>query len=164
MSENDRWTSSFLLSDKRKSTDMEARDEIKLNEILLVSEATCIPAACEMLVRRTGVRPNSAVIDPATAVAFGANILACMDNRTVDMQVHATRYVLPGPSTICIGTTGACREFAGQTAKECFDGFQQRNAGMKEASRLYLCTRVHIALNNFPGSGDRLPSSKALAA
>ncbi|CAE7468733.1 dnaK, partial [Symbiodinium pilosum] len=107
MSEKDLQRKSRSLRAKHKSTDIEDRDEIKVDEILLIGAATWTPAVREMLMLCTGVQPNSAVIDPETAVALGAVILASiMDNQMVDMQVHSnwraawTQYLLDRPELV----------------------------------------------------------------
>ncbi|CAE7329181.1 dnaK, partial [Symbiodinium necroappetens] len=107
MSEKDLQKKTQSLRAKHKKTDVEDREEIMVDEILLIGAATWTPAVREMLTLCTGVQPSSAVIDPETAVALGAVILASiMDNQMVDMQVHSnwraawTQYLLDRPELV----------------------------------------------------------------
>ncbi|CAE7210846.1 dnaK [Symbiodinium natans] len=107
LSQKDLQRKTRSLRAKHKSSDVEDREEIMVDEILLIGAATWTPAVREMLTLCTGVQPTSAVIDPETAVALGAAILASiMDNQMVDMQVHSnwraawTKYLLERPELV----------------------------------------------------------------
>ena len=85
MTERDLRTRSQQLRVKHREGEVE---DDRVDEILLIGAATWNPAVREMLSLTTGVQPNSATIDPETAVALGAAILASiMDNQMDDMQV-----------------------------------------------------------------------------
>lgn len=86
MTERDLRTRSKQLRVKHRQGEV-SEDVDSVDEILLIGAATWNPAVREMLSLATGVQPNSAMIDPETAVALGAAILASiMDNQMDDMQ------------------------------------------------------------------------------
>ncbi|CAJ1461561.1 unnamed protein product, partial [Effrenium voratum] len=104
LSERELASRSKQLRTKHQSGDVEDKDEIMVDEILLVGAASWNPAVREMLALVTGVEPSSARIDPETSVALGGAILSSiMDRQMADMQVHSpwrtawTEYLMKRP-------------------------------------------------------------------
>lgn len=77
------------MANKLGVTDLDATEEDEVvHGVLCVGAATWTPAVQELLELMTGCKPSVALINPETAVVYGAAVLASMmDSRAVDIKV-----------------------------------------------------------------------------